>query len=70
MGTLRTTYPTLMKIMYYLQSQEGKERTQELEKPSLKAGGSLFFHTTSYSISSQRRSKEGDVSNTGKFISL
>ncbi len=42
-GALRTAYPVLTKIKCHLQSQEGKERTHELERPSSRSGGPLFF---------------------------
>jgi hypothetical protein len=63
-GALNTAYLFLMKIKYHLQSQEGKEINQELERPPSRSGGPLFFSTASYSFSSPRTSKDKDISNT------
>jgi len=42
-GALHTAYPVSIKIKYHLQSQEGKERNQELERPPSRSGGPVFF---------------------------
>jgi len=62
-GALHTAYRVLIKIKYHLQSQEGKERNQELERPPSRSGRPLLFSTTSYSFSSPRTSKDKDISN-------
>ncbi len=62
MGALHTAYRVSMKIKCHLQSPEGKERNQELERPPSISGQPLLFSTKSYSFSSP--SKDKDISNT------
>ena len=60
-GALHTAYCVLIKIKYHLQSQEGKERNQELERPPSRSGRPLLFSTTSFSFSSPRTNKDKDI---------
>jgi hypothetical protein len=64
LGALHTAYRVSMKIKYHLQSPEGKERNQELERPPSISRRPLLFSTKSYSFSSPRTSKDKDISNT------
>jgi hypothetical protein len=58
-GALNTAYLFLMKIKYHLQSQEGKEINQELERPPSRSGGPLFSqqHPTVFLLQEQARTK-------------
>ena len=58
-GALHTAYCVLIKIKYHLQSQEGKEINQELERPPSRSGGPLFSqqHPTVFLLQEQAKTK-------------
>ena len=61
MGALHTAYRVSMKIKYHLQSPEGKERNQELERPPSRSGGPFFLYNILQFFFSKNKQGQGHI---------